>query len=374
MIVVHTLEHGLHNPPHEFFDGALIPVFETPERVAIILGALESAGVGPLVAPRRFGVGPVRAVHTAPYLHYLEHAYAQWVAAGGAPAAVIPSTLAVRWMARPCEHPLAAPGYYAFDLSAPSVAGTFRAAVASAECALTGAALLLEGQPAAYALCRPPGHHAGPDMCGGYCFLNNAAIAAQFLLTEMQDHRPWATDGASQAGRGPSPLAVDHPRVAVLDIDFHHGNGTQQVFYERADVLVASVHADPAHHYPHFLGYADERGAGPGLGFNLNLPLPPGTGDRAFLAALEVALDTVRAFAPRFLVVSAGFDTFVGDPVAESGGGFTLSHAAYPAIGRRIASLELPTLFVQEGGYGIAALGQNVVGLLHGFEEGSYAL
>jgi acetoin utilization deacetylase AcuC-like enzyme len=317
MITVFPAENALHNPPQEFIDGALVPVFESPQRAAIILEALRQAGMGPVVPPRAFGMGPVLAVHDAAYLGYLEHAYARWVDAGGAPAAVLPSTLAVRWMSRPCLHPLAAPGYYAFDLSAPIVAGTFRAALASAEAALTGAALLLEGRRAAYALCRPPGHHAGSDMCGGYCYLNNAAIAAQYLLDQAS---------GLPTPQHPAP-STQHPRrAAVLDIDFHHGNGTQQIFYRRSDVLFVSVHADPAHHYPHFLGYADERGEGDGLGFNLNLPLPPGTGDAPFLAALDEGLAAIRSFAP--------------------------------------------TLFVQEGGYGIAALGQNVVGLLGGFAAG----
>jgi acetoin utilization deacetylase AcuC-like enzyme len=363
MIVVFSPDHTLHAPPHEFFDGALIPVFESPERVTIILEALEAAAIGPVVAPRSFGMEPLRAVHAPEYLAYLERAYEQWVAAGGAPEAVLPSTLAVRWMGRRCEHPLAAPGYYAFDLSAPIVPGTFQAARSSADAALTGATLLLEGQRAAYALCRPPGHHAGSDMCGGYCFLNNAAVAAQHLLERTRNEGRRSTTGGSPAASGAA-------RVAVLDIDFHHGNGTQQIFYERDDVLFVSIHADPAHHYPHYLGYADERGAGRGLGFNLNLPLPPGTGDQAWLAALDRALAELRAFAPAFLIVSAGFDTFEGDPVAEHGGAFTLTAGAFPEIGGRIATLGLPTLFVQEGGYGIAALGRNAAGLLRGFEGG----
>jgi acetoin utilization deacetylase AcuC-like enzyme len=394
MVVVHSPEHALHDPPHEFFDGALIPVFESPARAAIILRALEQANIGPLLLARQFGIEPVAAIHSAAYLEYLEQAYERWVAAGGAPEAVLPSTLAVRWMHHPSLSPLAAPGYYAFDLSAPIVPGTFQAALASANTALTGAALLLEGQRSAYALCRPPGHHAGPDLCGGYCFLNNAAIAAEYLLQRPQaDSTSLFSEGlgpseppqfaaAFSEGLGPSEppqfVAEQGPaaarRVAVLDIDFHHGNGTQQIFYERADVLVVSLHADPAHQYPYFLGYADERGAGSGLGFNLNLPLPPGTGDEPFLAALQVALSAIGKFAPAALVVSAGFDTFIGDPVAESGGGFTLSAGAYPAVGARIAALGLPTLFVQEGGYGIDALGTNVVGLLRGFEEDLNAL
>lgn len=348
MISIFPAEHALHDAPHELYDGALIPAYEAPERATIIRAALEQAALGPIVPPRSFDLQPIRAVHSDDYITYLEHAYERWVAAGGAPAAVLPGVLAVRWMARPAENPLAAPGYYAFDLSAPIVAGTYRAARASANAALTGAALLREGQRAAYALCRPPGHHAGRDMCGGYCFFNNAAIAAEHLL---------------RTARGPA-------RLAILDIDFHHGNGTQQIFYERADVLFVSIHADPERHYPYFSGYADERGAGAGVGYNLNLPLEAGVTNERFLDVLDQALAAVRAFAPGDLVISAGFDTFGGDPIAD----FALTAAIYPEIGRRIAALGLPSLIVQEGGYAVAALGENVVGFLRGFGEVSHAV
>ena len=346
MFVVASDAHVQHDPPHEFLDGALIPVFETPARVTIIRAALERAGIGPLIAPRPAGLDAVRAVHDDGYLSYLETIYERWVVAGGAPEAVIPGTLAVRWMACRHDHPLAAPGYYTFDTSAPIVAGTYAAARAAADSALTGAALLLEGQRFVYALCRPPGHHAGRDMCGGYCFLNNAAIAAEHLVR-------------SDAG----------VTCAILDIDFHHGNGTQQIFYERGDVLFVSIHAAPDYQYPYFLGYAEERGVGAGAGRNLNLPLARGAGDAEYLAALDRALTAIADARPRFLVLSAGFDTFEGDPVAAHGGGFALSAAAYPEIGRRVAALGLPTLIVQEGGYAIDALGDNVVALLQGLEE-----
>ena len=399
MISIFSADHALHDAPHELFDGALIAAYESPARAAIIHAALDRAALGPVLAPRAFGLEPVRAVHGDEYIAYLEHAYERWVAAGGAPAAVLPGVLAVRWMARPSENPLAAPGYYAFDLSAPIVAGTYRAARAAADVALTGAALLLEGERAAYALCRPPGHHAGSDMCGGYCFLNNAAIAAEYLLhaddrRPTTDDRPPTTDQPA-IQRAPSPLhpftpsplhpftpspahppspiparplryaCPPSPSVAILDIDFHHGNGTQQIFYERDDVLFVSIHADPARHYPYFSGYADERGAGAGLGYNLNLPLEAGVTNGRFLEVLEQALAAVTRFTPRFLVLSAGFDTFGGDPIAD----FALTAEVYPAIGRRIAALGLPTLVVQEGGYAVAALGENVVGLLRGLDE-----
>jgi acetoin utilization deacetylase AcuC-like enzyme len=361
MITIYSAEHAIHTAPHEFLDGRLIAPYESPARADMILAAIERAGIGPIQPPRQFGDAHVRAIHGAEYLSYLEHAYDRWVAAGGDPAAVLPSALAVRWMGRASASPLAAPGYYCFDLSAPIVAGTYRAARTAADVALTAAALLLEGQPCAYALCRPPGHHAGSDLYGGYCYLNNAAIAANYLGVGG-----WGL-GISENVDLYSPTPNSHPprRVAVLDIDFHHGNGTQQIFYERDDVLFVSLHADPAREYPYFLGYADERGAGAGQGCNLNIPLAAGVDDTAYLAALDTALDAIAAFAPDYLVVSAGFDTFAGDPIGD----FALTSAAYAPIGRRIAALGRPTLVVQEGGYAVAELGTNLAELLRGLTE-----
>jgi len=358
MITIFSPDHALHDAPHEFLDGKLIPPHEAPVRARIILEALERADFGPIQPPRAFDLEPIRAVHDHGYLAYLAQAYERWVAAGGDPAAVLPSTLAVRWMSRRSVGPLVAPGYYSFDLSAPIVAGTYRAARSAADAALTGAALLLEGQQLAYALCRPPGHHAGHDLYGGYCYLNNAAIAAQYL-----GDGGWGMgDGDTLDSYPPSPIPHPPQRVAVLDIDFHHGNGTQQIFYERDDVLFVSIHADPAREYPYFAGYADEQGAGVGRGFNLNFPLEASVTNARYLAILEQALIAIADFAPRFLVLSAGFDTFGGDPIGD----FALTADAYPLIGQRIAQLGLPTLVVQEGGYAVAALGENATGLLRG--------
>jgi acetoin utilization deacetylase AcuC-like enzyme len=341
MITITTPDHALHAAPHEFLDGQIVPAFESPDRANIIQAAIQSAALGPMLPPQHYGDQPLLAVHDAGYLRFLETIYQRWVAAGATPAAVIPSTFAARWMNRLCNDPLAEPGYYLFDGSAPIMAETYRVACQSANAALTAADLLLQGQRAAYALCRPPGHHAGSDLGGGYCYINNAAVAAQYLRRQTE-------------------------RVAILDIDFHHGNGTQQIFYERGDVLVVSIHADPARNYPYFSGYTDETGQGQGANTNLNIPL--GTPSNAeYLAALEQASRRIAAYAPGFLVVSAGLDTYSGDPVAENGAGFALTQAAYPLIGARIAALGLPTLFAQEGGYGVAALGENVVALLTGF-------
>lgn len=345
MITVYTSAHSAHSAPHEFFDGALIDCYESPARAEMIHAALLQADIGPIIAPRRFGRSWIEAAHSSDYITFLETIYPRWVEAGGNPAAVIPSTFAVRWMDQPCDNALAAPGYYIFDGSAPIVAATFAAACASADVALTAASLLLEGQPASYALCRPPGHHAGRDMGGGYCYLNNAAIAANMLATESQ---------------GP---------VAILDIDFHHGNGSQQIFYERDDVLVVSLHGDPVINYPYFAGYASEQGHGAGWGYNLNLVLGAATENAAYLSGLEQACKRIQEHNPRALIVSTGLDTFGGDPVAENGAGFALTGQAYPLIGRRIAALNLPTVFIQEGGYAIDALGGNLVALLRGFEQ-----
>jgi acetoin utilization deacetylase AcuC-like enzyme len=230
-------------------------------------------------------------------------------------------------------------GWYAFDASTPIVEGSWDAALAAARSAITAAALVSEGEAAVYALCRPPGHHAGRGSYGGYCFLNNAALAAQALR---------------DAGER---------RVAVLDVDYHHGNGTQDIFWERDDVLFVSLHGTPDTEYPWFLGYADERGAGRGEGYTLNLPLPRGSGWDAYGAALAAALDAIRAFRPGALVVSLGVDTFEADPISA----FRLAREHYPLMGSMIAGLGLPTVLVQEGGYAVEAIGANVAGVLGAF-------
>jgi acetoin utilization deacetylase AcuC-like enzyme len=355
MQIIDSPAHARHDPPYEIIDGLRTPYFEAPRRATIIAGALAEAGFPAPTPPRAFGLGPVLAIHRSDYVEYLERAYGRWVAAGRSPEGVLPSTLPLGGMGGRSTAPTAEAGRYCFDLSAPIVAGTYAAARCAADAALSGAALLLEGGRAAYALCRPPGHHAMPALAGGYCYLNNAAIAASHLAAAQ----------APDAEGGRRPWGMAPASVAVLDIDYHHGNGTQAIFYERSDVFFASIHADPDREYPYFLGFADECGAGPGEGYNLNLPLEAGVDDARYLAALEQALEAIAAYSPRFLVVSAGLDTFADDPLGD----FALSAAAYPAIGARIAQLGLPTLFVQEGGYAVDELGKNVVGLLQGFER-----
>ena len=231
-------------------------------------------------------------------------------------------------------------GQYAFDSGTPLMAGSWAAAREGAACALAAAQAMLGGEQFAMALTRPPGHHAGPNYMGGYCFINNAAVAAQALR-----------DGGL-------------PRVAVLDVDYHHGNGTQTCFDERSDVFTVSIHGDPRTEYPFFLGHTDERGHGAGEGFNLNLPLPRGTGFEAWWATLQTALQAVSDFAPQALVVPLGLDTFEGDPIS----GFTLRSADYLQVGRAIAQMGLPTVLTFEGGYAVTEVGFNTVNLLQGLQ------
>ncbi|MEM6357322.1 MAG: histone deacetylase family protein, partial [Pseudomonadota bacterium] len=232
-------------------------------------------------------------------------------------------------------------GYHQADTACPIGPATWDAAYLSAQCAVAATEAVLAGAKAAYALCRPPGHHAFTDLAGGFCFLNNAAVAAEALTT---------------AGR----------RVAILDIDVHHGNGTQGIFYARRDVLTVSLHADPVRFYPFFWGHADERGEREGLGANLNLPLPRGTDDEAYLDALERALERVAMHAPDVLVVALGLDAHEGDPFK----GFAVTTSGFGRIGSRIAKAGLPLVLIQEGGYLSAALGSNLAHVLGAVMEG----
>jgi acetoin utilization deacetylase AcuC-like enzyme len=233
-------------------------------------------------------------------------------------------------------------GYYCFDPGTPIVEGTWEAAFASARCAWTAAAHVAEGARSAYALCRPPGHHASRSVYGGYCFLNNAALAAQHLR-----------DRGSR-------------RVAVLDVDAHHGNGTQAIFWDRDDVLFVSIHGTPDTEYPYFLGYADERGEGAGEGFTHNFPMSRETTWKEYGSTLDTALAVVAGFSPDALVVSLGVDTFAGDPISP----FALRTEDFPLMGTRIASLRVPTVLIQEGGYAVSEIGVNVAGVLTAFEAG----
>jgi acetoin utilization deacetylase AcuC-like enzyme len=326
----------------ELMSGAIVPAFELPRRAEIVRARVEEVGLGIILPPDDHPLGLAARVHRPDYLAFLPRVWPLWIAAGRDGTA-----MPYAWPARglradvPPEHIDGLLGFYSFDAGATFVAGTWEAIKASHDTALTAAALVADGEPAAFALCRPPGHHAASRAMGGYCFLNNAAVAAELL------HQRGAA------------------RVSVLDVDYHHGNGTQEIFYARADVQVVNLHADPMVEYPYFLGHADERGAGEGEGFNLNLPLPFGTDFARWSDALDTACEAVARFAPDALVVSLGVDTFHEDPISQ----FRLDTPDYPRIGARIRGLGRPTLFVMEGGYAVEAIGVNAVGVLTGFED-----
>jgi acetoin utilization deacetylase AcuC-like enzyme len=343
MHVFFNERHTLHHGRHEMFRGELVPCFEVPARAEYVLEELKRRGLGTLATAPEVPTSVLERVHAPRYLQFLATAWDEWVALDpkNAERDALPSYWPIRSFRSdvlPASFP-ARLGLFSFDAGSPITAGTWTAARHGAACAVAGASRLVQGDRASFALTRPPGHHAGADFFGGYCFLNNAAIAAQALR-----------DGGLE-------------RVAILDIDYHHGNGTQAIFYERADVFFASVHGDPHTEYPYYLGYADERGAGAGEGFNLNLPLPRGSGWPRWREALAQALDAIARFGAQALVVSVGLDTFEADPIS----GFTLRSDDYLRVGEALAAAGLPTLFVFEGGYAVAEVGVNAANVLQGF-------
>ena len=349
MLTVHNPLHHLHQGRHEMFRGRLVPCHETAQRLDHVLAELQRRAMGPLRTPDDTGAAldaALAQIHHPRYLHFIAHAWDEWVALDPANAAhdALPSVWpapGMRFDVLPDSF-AARMGLFSFDAGTPLTAGSWAAARAGAACAIGAAREVSSGHVrSAFALSRPPGHHAGADFFGGYCFLNNAALAAQTLR-----------DSGAQ-------------RVAVLDVDYHHGNGTQALFEARSDVLTVSIHGDPRTEYPFFLGHADERGTGPGTGFNLNLPLSRGTGFARWREALRSGLDAVRAFGADALVVALGVDTFEGDPIS----GFLLRSADYLTIGQDIAAANLPTVFVFEGGYAVAEVGINTVNVLEGFGE-----
>lgn len=347
MLIYTNPHHQRHAGRQEMFRGRLVPCHEVPARLVHVLAELERRPMGELRLPEALPEGLLERVHAPRYLRFLQGAWAEWVGLDPANAGLdaLPSVWPVRGLRADVEPEnfAARLGLYSFDAGTPLTAGTWDAALGGAACAAAAArALQQAGAPrAAVALTRPPGHHAGHDFFGGYCFVNNAAVAAQALL-----------DGGAR-------------RVAVVDVDYHHGNGTQSLFDARADVLTVSIHGDPRTEYPFFLGHADERGTGAGEGYNLNLPLPAGSGFGAWRRALAQALQRVADHRPDALVVALGVDTFEGDPISQ----FTLAQADYRVMGADLATLALPTVFTLEGGYAVAAMGVNVVNVLEGFRS-----
>ena len=339
MKVYYSEAHRKHEPPFEIFDGGLRVLYlENPDRMDRILDALNEADWGEIAEPKDFGLDPIYAVHDRGYLEFLASAWTEWLATEPRdPSTLLPSTFALRRNPPRPSSLLGRAGYYLMDLSACIVEGTYGAALASAQCALSAAEAVSSGEHSAFALCRPPGHHAGKDYAGGYCFINNASVAANWL-----------------SSRG---------RVALLDIDYHCGNGTQDIFYDRADVLTISIHADPNVEYPYYAGYAHETGAGAGLGYHRNFPLEKGTDDARYMSTLEEALELIRNFAPSRLVLSVGMDIYADDPL----GTIKVTTEGIGEIGKRIAGLKLPSVIAMEGGYNNQALGRNIVSFLTPF-------
>jgi len=342
MKTIYNPHHGAHAATHEFFRGKLVPAFEVPARADYVLQAVKDAALGEVLNPVDHGLAPMARVHAAAYLRFVEGAHAEWLALGGEGDA-FPAVWPVRSLRSDVEPRsfAARMGLYSMDSGTPLTSGSWEAAYWGAQASLTGLDHVLAGERSVYVLTRPPGHHAGADFFGGYCFINNAAVAAQAALD-----------------RGLS-------KVAILDVDYHHGNGTQAIFYERADVFYASVHGDPQTEFPFFLGHADETGAGAGEGFNANFPLPAGASNEQWFEALDACLAQLKAYAPELLIVSLGVDTYGGDPISH----FTLDRPEFSRMGQVLREFGAPTLFLQEGGYATEAIGLNVVAVLQGFES-----
>ena len=352
MQVVYTPAHLGHDISIETYMGTPIPANEVAERAERIRTALEADGGFPFIDPTEHGMEPITAVHDPGLVRFLEVAWsvhrAQKLDRPFLTADTYPnrsmfegmSPEAVARLVREPDHAAGRAGFWGLDSAAPLVAGTYVAALAAVDVALTATNLVLAGSTAAYGLCRPPGHHAARSMYGGYCFFNNAAIAAEAIVRATGE------------------------RVAILDVDYHHGNGTQQIFWRRGDVRYVSIHADPDRQYPYFLGRADETGEGEGAGENLNIPLRAGATNEEYLAATDRALEAIAAVPGSVIVVSLGFDTYGLDPIGD----FALTTDVYHEIGRRTAVLGRRLVILQEGGYHRPSLGENARAWLRGAE------
>jgi acetoin utilization deacetylase AcuC-like enzyme len=349
MKVVHTERHREHDPSVETYLGVPMPANEVPARADAIRDALAADGGFELAAPTEHGLDPILAVHDRGLVRFLEEAWPAVLDQAIGRDFLVADTYPTRGLFEGMSPELAAArpepqavggraGWWGLDSSNPIVAGTYGASRWAVDVALTTTDLVLGGESLAYGLCRPPGHHAAYSMAGGYCFFNNAAIAAQAIVAST---------------RAP---------VAILDVDVHHGNGTQQIFWRRDDVRYASLHSDPRRLYPFYLGHADEVGEGPGRGANRNLPQPLRADDATYLADLDRALDWIDSSRAAAVVVSLGFDTYEKDPIGD----LALTTAGYHEMGRRVAALGRPLVILQEGGYHVGDLGRNAVAWLRG--------
>ncbi len=341
MITIYSDDHNLHSGLLDPRGDTWGPSAECPDRANNVFKALSEQDSSEIIQPDHFDDEILLRIHDPDYLRFLKNVWQEWEASNEKGINARPDTFVGAGMRHADTECIAGKlGRYSFDATSPFVAGSWQAIRTSANVALTGAEIVKGGERMAFAACRPPGHHATTRCCGGYCYLNNNSLAAQSLL-----------DGGAK-------------KVAILDVDYHHGNGTQSIFYERSDVLTISLHADPKIEYPYFLGYADERGEGQGDGYNVNYPLPFGTGWASYSVALANALDQVRRFAPDALVVALGLDTFAGDPTTF----FEIATDEFQSMGALISTLNLPTLVVLEGGYSTEWIGLNTLRFLKGIE------
>ncbi|MEP1229532.1 MAG: histone deacetylase family protein [Litorimonas sp.] len=341
MRIYYTDKHLSHNPVKELHRGEMIAPHEAPHRMAMLLDGLSKHGFANHLSAPRHDTSRITAVHSEDYVEFLQTAWTRWKTAGYA-GDVLP--MSYPYNARRSAPPQdidGAAGYYSSSADTVITQTTWDALTATADCALSAANSASQGH-ASFALIRPPGHHAGATYMSGYCLLNNSAIAAQALRD----------NGAK--------------RVAILDVDFHHGNGTQDIFYARDDVFFTSIHGHPDHHFPYFWGHEDETGTGAGAGFTANYPLPPDTDYSKWSQALTTALRSIATFKADALVVSLGVDTFEHDPISA----FKLKTQDFAHYGAKIAKLGLPTCFIMEGGYGVPEIGDNIAGVLRGFSGG----
>jgi acetoin utilization deacetylase AcuC-like enzyme len=336
--VVYTPLHLQHDPHVEFETSRVHSPFEHIGRAETIRETLQADGSFTFHPPTEWGTDPISAVHDPGLLRFLTTAWVEYQERNGATREVVPDVFFKNGLRNKMTELGEPPsingrlGYWCFETTTPLTEGTYVAARGAVDTALTTTQMVLDGNPWAYGLCRPPGHHATTSMYGGYCFFNNAAIAAHHI--------------ASTTGT----------KVTLLDVDYHHGNGSQEIFYDRDDVQYVSLHGDPERAYPYSIGFADETGTGRGLGSNLNLPLPERTDDDRFMAALERACEAISAFGPSTLVVSLGLDTFITDPICD----LAVTTDGFERCGSLVAELALPTVVLQEGGYDVDHLGENV--------------
>ena len=351
MQVVYSPAHLTHDVTHETYLGQPVPANEVAERAEIIRSTLEADTGFTFLGPTEHGEAPITAVHDPGLVRFLEGAWARskqeridrpYLVADTYPTFRMFEGMSPEFVAgQPPPQAVAGElGWWGLDTSNPIVEGTFDAARAAVDVAVTTVDLVLGGERAAYGLCRPPGHHAARSMAGGYCFFNNAAIAADAIVRATGE------------------------RVSILDVDYHHGNGSQQIFWRRGDVFYASIHADPLRQYPFFLGHAHETGEGEGSGENLNLPQPAGLTDEAYLDAVDRALEAIVDRPGSIIVVSLGFDTYGRDPIGD----FALTTLVYHEVGRRVAATGRRLVILQEGGYYRPALGDNAAAWLRGAE------